>query len=100
MIGLFFLLALLALVCVLAPAFGSKRRWENTGLGDGAEFSRVWYQERMDALEAEELDPAQRTELADELAAVLLAEYPDQVPLLKLKRPPPAQVCSTPEISC
>jgi cytochrome c-type biogenesis protein CcmH len=80
MIGLFFLLALLALVCVLAPAFWSKRRWENTGLGDGAEFSRVWYQERMDALEAEELDPAQRTELADELAAVLLAEYPDQVP--------------------
>jgi cytochrome c-type biogenesis protein CcmH len=79
MIGLFFLLALLALVCVLAPAFCSKHRSENAGLGDGAEFSRVWYQERMDALEAEEIDPAQRTELADELAAVLLAEYPDQV---------------------
>ena len=80
MIGLFFLLALLALVVVLAPALWSKRRSENTRLGDGAEFSRVWYQERMDALEAEELDPAQRTELADELAAVLLAEYPDQEP--------------------
>ena len=76
MIGLFFLLALLALVCVLAPALWSKRRSKNAGQGDAAEFSRVWYQERLAALEAEEVDAAQRAELADELAAVLLAEYP------------------------
>ena len=76
MIGLFFLLAVLALVCVLAPALWSKRRSKNAGQGDAAEFSRVWYQERLAALEAEEVDAAQRAELADELAAVLLAEYP------------------------
>lgn len=80
MIGLFFLLALLALLCVLAPAVWSPRRSEISGLADAAESSRLWYQQRLEALAAEEIDSAQRAELADELATVLLAEYPDELP--------------------
>ena len=80
MIALFFLLALLALLCVLAPAVRSRRRCEVSGPEHAAEYSRIWYQQRLEALDEEEIDPVQRTELANELAAVLLAEYPDEVP--------------------
>jgi cytochrome c-type biogenesis protein CcmI len=74
----FFVLALLALLCVLAPAAWSKRRSEISGIQDAAEFSRVWYEQRLSALAEEEIDPEQRAELAEELAAVLVAEYPEE----------------------
>ena len=39
--------------------------------------SRAWYEERLRAVEQETLDEEDKTQLAEELAAVLLAEYPD-----------------------
>ena len=79
----FFLLALLALLFVLAPlwlfrsdaglAAGAS---QNTAREEAAEQSRAWYDQRMRELADEEMDEAQRTELSEELASVLLAEHP------------------------
>lgn len=78
MIGLFFLLALLALLCVLAPALWSRQPSATPAQSNAAEASRAWYQQRLDALAEEDLEQSQRAELADELGAVLLAEYPQE----------------------
>ena len=81
----FFLLALLALLFVLAPVWPSPRRCplsrngasQNTAREEAAVQSRAWYDQRMRELAEEEMDEAQQTELLDELASVLLAEYPN-----------------------
>lgn len=80
----FFLLALLALLFVLAPVWPSRGdarsvtgASQNTAREEAAVQSRAWYDQRMRELAEEEMDEAQRTELLDELASVLLAEYPN-----------------------
>ena len=78
----FFLLALLALLFVLAPLWlfrsdaGLAAASQNTAREEAAEQSRAWYDQRMRELADEEMDEAQRTELSEELASVLLAEHP------------------------
>jgi len=74
----FFALALLALFFVMAPAFlRSAPKAGRQSLGQAEASSRAWYEERLRAVEQETLDEEDKTQLAEELAAVLLAEYPD-----------------------
>ena len=74
----FFALALLALLFVMAPAFlRSAPKAARQSLEQAEASSRAWYEERIRALERETLDEEDKTQLAQELAAVLLAEYPD-----------------------
>ena len=79
----FFLLAVSALLFVLAPAWLSRGQNRSAALDpqkaareEAAVQSRAWYDQRMRELAEEDMDEAQRTELSDELASVLLAEYP------------------------
>ena len=79
----FFLLAVAALLFVLAPAFlswGQTRATASTpqdaAREEAAEQSRAWYDQRMHELAEEDMDDVHRAELSDELASVLLAEYP------------------------
>lgn len=74
----FFALALLALFFVMAPAFlRSAPKAGGQSLEQAEASSRAWYEERLRAVEQETLDEEDKTQLAEELAAVLLAEYPD-----------------------
>ena len=74
----FFALALLALFFVMAPAFlRSAPKAGRQSLEQAEASSRAWYEERLRAVEQETLDEEDKTQLAEELAAVLLAEYPD-----------------------
>lgn len=78
----FFALALVALLCVLAPALirrpVSEQSGDRTGDQDPSQnYGRAWYQDRLQELAKEDIDASDRSELADELAAVLLAEYPE-----------------------
>ncbi len=74
----FFILALLALFFVMAPAFlRSAPKAARQSLEQAEASSRAWYEERLRAVEQETLDEEDKTQLAQELAAVLLAEYPD-----------------------
>ena len=74
----FFALALLALLFVMAPAFlRSAPKAGGQSFEQAEASSRAWYEERLRALEQETLDEGDKTQLAEELAAVLLAEYPD-----------------------
>ena len=74
----FFALALLALLFVMAPAFLRSAPKAGAQFFEQAEArSRAWYEERLRAVEQETLDEEDKTQLAEELAAVLLAEYPD-----------------------
>ena len=77
MVFAFFLLALLALMFVVAPAL--LRSFRGTGIRHSEQAqasSRAWYEERLQAVEQDVLDEEDKTQLAEELAAVLLAEYP------------------------
>ena len=77
MVFAFFLLALLALMFVVAPA--PLRSFRGTGIRHSEQAqasSRAWYEERLQAVEQDVLDEEDKTQLAEELAAVLLAEYP------------------------
>ena len=74
----FFALALLALLFVMAPAFLRSAPKAGAQFFEQAEaMSRAWYEERLRAVEQETLDEEDKSQLAEELAAVLLAEYPD-----------------------
>ena len=74
----FFALALLALLFVMAPAFlRSAPKAGRQSLEQAEASGRAWYEERLRAVEQESLDEEDKTQLAEELAAVLLAEYPD-----------------------
>ena len=74
----FFALALLALLFVMAPAFlRSAPKAGRQSYEQAEASSRAWYEERLRAVEQETLDEEDKTQLAEELAAVLLAEYPD-----------------------
>ena len=74
----FFALALLALLFVMAPAFlRSAPKAGRQSFEQAEASSRAWYEERLRAVEQETLDEEDKTQLAEELAAVLLAEYPD-----------------------
>ena len=74
----FFTLALLALFFVMAPAFlRSAPKAARQSLEQAEASSRAWYEERLRAVEQETLDEEDKTQLTEELAAVLLAEYPD-----------------------
>ena len=74
----FFALVLLALFFVTAPAFlRSSPKAGRQSLEQAEASSRAWYEERLRAVEQETLDEDDKTQLAEELAAVLLAEYPD-----------------------
>ena len=79
----FFLLAVSALLFVLAPVWWSRGQARSASVepksaarDEAALHSRAWYDQRMQELAEEDLDEAQRAELSDELASVLLAEYP------------------------
>ena len=74
----FFLLAVLALCFVLLPAVLPSRRasLSESAQAQAAAESKSWYEQRMHELAKEDLDQAQKAELSDELAAVLLAEHP------------------------
>ena len=74
----FFLLAVLALGFVLLPAVLPSRRasLSESAQAQAAAESKSWYEQRMHELAEEDLDQAQKAELSDELAAVLLAEHP------------------------
>lgn len=78
---IFFLLALIALLFVLAPALRLRPASEQESSAQlAAAESRSWYEQRLQELGEQELDAAQKTEIAEELAAVLLAEYPQTSP--------------------
>ncbi|HCG70215.1 MAG TPA: c-type cytochrome biogenesis protein CcmI, partial [Gammaproteobacteria bacterium] len=78
---MFFLLALVALLFVLAPALRSRHAIDQQSSAQlAAAESRSWYEQRLRELGEEELDAAQKTEITEELAAVLLAEYPQTSP--------------------
>ena len=78
---IFFLLALVALLFVLAPALRSRHAIDQQSSAQlAAAESRSWYEQRLRELGEEELDAAQKTEITEELAAVLLAEYPQTSP--------------------
>lgn len=73
----FFVLAVLALLFVVAPARRRQTRRNGQKYREQAEAnSRAWYEERLKAVEQDVLEEEDKTQLADELAAVLLAEYP------------------------
>ena len=73
----FFVLAVLALLFVVAPARLRQTRRGGQKHREQAEAnSRAWYEERLQAVEQDVLEEEDKTQLADELAAVLLAEYP------------------------
>jgi cytochrome c-type biogenesis protein CcmH len=77
MVFAFFLLALLALTFVVAPALVRSVRGTSLRHSEQAQASsRAWYEERLQAVEQDVLDEEDKTQLAEELAAVLLAEYP------------------------
>ena len=77
MVFAFFLLALLALMFVVAPALLRSSRGTGIRHSEQAQASsRAWYEERLQAVEQDVLDEEDKTQLAEELAAVLLAEYP------------------------
>lgn len=95
---IFLLLAVAALLFVLAPAllsWGQARTAvgapKNAAQQEAAEQSRAWYDQRMQELADELMDDAHRAELADELASVLLAEYPSG------QTPDDDQIVSAPE---
>jgi cytochrome c-type biogenesis protein CcmH len=78
---IFFLLALVALLFVLAPALRPRQTSDQQSSAQlAAAESRSWYEQRLRELGEEELDTAQKTEITEELAAVLLAEYPQTSP--------------------
>ena len=73
----FFVLAVLALLFVVAPARLRQTRVDGQKHREQAEAnSRAWYEERLQAVEEDILEEEDKTQLAEELAAVLLAEYP------------------------
>ena len=77
MVFAFFLLALLALMFVVAPALLRSVRGAAVEHSEQAQASsRAWYEERLQAVEQDVLDEEDKAQLAEELAAVLLAEYP------------------------
>ena len=74
MVFAFFLLALLALTFVVAPALVRSVRGTSLRYSEQAQASsRAWYEERLQAVEQDVLDEEDKTQLAEELAAVLLA---------------------------
>ena len=69
----FFVLAVLALLFVVAPARRRQTRRNGQKYREQAEAnSRAWYEERLKAVEQDVLEEEDKTQLADELAAVLL----------------------------
>ena len=73
----FFVLAVLALLFVVAPALLRKTGSDAQKHLEQAEANiRAWYEERLQAVEQDVLEEEDKTQLTDELAAVLLAEYP------------------------
>lgn len=75
----FTLLAALAFIFVLAPLSLRQRKDSTTEKPQSmaAAHSRSWYEQRLTELSEEDLEAAHKAELSEELAAVLLAEYPD-----------------------
>ena len=69
------------LLFVLAPALRPRQTSDQQSSAQlAAAESRSWYEQRLRELGEEELDTAQKTEITEELAAVLLAEYPQTSP--------------------
>ena len=86
----FFVLAVLALLFVVAPARLRQTRSDGQKHREQAEAnSRAWYEERLQAVEQDVLEEEDKTQLAEELAAVLLAEYPQAIGEVRPKERPP-----------